>query len=438
MAPTPRKATRGTAHPAAHSVLRLCIAAALLRGARLGARVAALEQNVVQCAPPRPGHIVLLGAWQSNDGGAGGIDHDSFARSLSAADQRRRRKCTWKKKHYRWNSSQAPAPQRAAAPLMAAPELRAALPPNTRLMFLGDSLSLQFADSYNLRPCPTTRAGVNSKCTNGPDAVYRTWRVHAFAPVEFRSSNPRVQPCVHDFRSNKKKHVQKSTEHDDAATFEEALLHEKNSTHVDAVHNAVIVVNQAAHLHRPADRLGACYAKHDASATPTAALVAAQSDLLAWWRREVERQARHLSRFCARAKEVHNVTVRVFYRTSPPAADIWVRNTRVENRPTTPLPPDADLAEAYKSPGTRDGIEYSHNLFGAINDMSTAAYLAAGHGVIDVEHMLGVRVDAHPASGTQGHGDALHFCAPGPVDFAVDAVVRALWPAGCPWRPQSN
>ena len=39
--------------------------------------------------------------------------------------------------------------------------------------------------------------------------------------------------------------------------------------------------------------------------------------------------------------------------------------------------------------------------------------------------MLGMRVDAHPASKT-GLGDNLHFCMPGPVDYALDVVAKAV------------
>ena len=73
------------------------------------------------------------------------------------------------------------------------------------------------------------------------------------------------------------------------------------------------------------------------------------------------------------------------------------------------------------------GNEYSHNTIGEINAMSVAAYLAAGHGVIDVENMLGMRRDAHLDWGGGVHSsDALHYCEPGPVDYALDFTLRAL------------
>ena len=55
------------------------------------------------------------------------------------------------------------------------------------------------------------------------------------------------------------------------------------------------------------------------------------------------------------------------------------------------------------------GSQFSHHLVFAINDVSRAAFQAQGHGVIDLESMLGTRVDAHPGS-FDGVGDKLH-CA---------------------------
>ena len=56
---------------------------------------------------------------------------------------------------------------------------------------------------------------------------------------------------------------------------------------------------------------------------------------------------------------------------------------------------------------------------------AAAAFLAAGHGVIDVAAMLGLRVDAHPGS-TAGGTDGLHFCMPGPLDYALDIVLARV------------
>ena len=39
--------------------------------------------------------------------------------------------------------------------------------------------------------------------------------------------------------------------------------------------------------------------------------------------------------------------------------------------------------------------------------------------------MLGLRVDAHPGS-TAGGTDGLHFCMPGPLDYALDIVLSRV------------
>ena len=60
------------------------------------------------------------------------------------------------------------------------------------------------------------------------------------------------------------------------------------------------------------------------------------------------------------------------------------------------------------------------------HDMASAAFEARGLGVIDLEHMLSSRVDAHPASANVSVSDVMHYCQPGPADWALDAVVRRV------------
>ena len=45
----------------------------------------------------------------------------------------------------------------------------------------------------------------------------------------------------------------------------------------------------------------------------------------------------------------------------------------------------------------------------------------AGLEVIDLEVLLGVRIDATP-----GAGDWLHYCLPGVPDYALDAILTRL------------
>ena len=85
--------------------------------------------------------------------------------------------------------------------------------------------------------------------------------------------------------------------------------------------------------------------------------------------------------------------------------------------------PLAEVAELASPPAGED--EYGHEVVDVANGAAAAAFLAAGHGVIDVAAMLGLRVDAHPGS-TAGGTDGLHFCMPGPLDYALDIVLSRV------------
>ena len=82
-----------------------------------------------------------------------------------------------------------------------------------------------------------------------------------------------------------------------------------------------------------------------------------------------------------------------------------------------------EVAELASPPAGED--EYGHEVVDVANGAAAAAFLAAGHGVIDVAAMLGLRVDAHPGS-TAGGTDGLHFCMPGPLDYALDIVLARV------------
>ncbi len=85
--------------------------------------------------------------------------------------------------------------------------------------------------------------------------------------------------------------------------------------------------------------------------------------------------------------------------------------------------PLAVVAELASPPAGED--EYGHEVVDVANGAAAAAFLAAGHGVIDVAAMLGLRVAAHPGS-TAGGTDGLHFCMPGPLDYALDLVLSRV------------
>ena len=69
-----------------------------------------------------------------------------------------------------------------------------------------------------------------------------------------------------------------------------------------------------------------------------------------------------------------------------------------------------EVAELASPPAGED--EYGHEVVDVANGAAAAAFLAAGHGVIDVAAMLGL------------HG--LHFCMPGPLDYALDILLARV------------
>ena len=196
------------------------------------------------------------------------------------------------------------------------------------------------------------------------------------------------------------------------------------------------------HLDEVARRLAACYAKHDATAGGAArALDVAKRDVFAWWRLELDAMALALLRVAAKARTLLGVDVRVFYRTSPPASDRWVRyydyakahaldRTKTpERRPwmragggcEAPLP---NASAVYEPPPGED--EYGHDQWDTINAAAVAAFTKRGHAILDVAAMLGARVDAHPASLTGRQLDGLHFCIPGPLDYVLDLALARV------------
>lgn len=109
---------------------------------------------------------------------------------------------------------------------------------------------------------------------------------------------------------------------------------------------------------------------------------------------------------------------RVVYRTSSPAAERWLRGSAAVDTPAPLRLPAVDI-------GARgEAVEHGHDMYLAVNALSAAAFCSAGHTVVDVEDMLGVRIAAHHQD---RQGDALHFCNPGPLDYVFDAMLRVLY-----------
>ena len=116
------------------------------------------------------------------------------------------------------------------------------------------------------------------------------------------------------------------------------------------------------------------------------------------------------------------VDARFFYRLSPAAGcDAFCSPPFPRAQPVDA----AALVRAVMANDQAHPMYFSHQYAYWVNDCARAAFEAHGHGIIDVEAMLGVRADAHPAS-SDGRGDRLHFCQPGPADWALDVIVRRV------------
>ena len=98
--------------------------------------------------------------------------------------------------------------------------------------------------------------------------------------------------------------------------------------------------------------------------------------------------------------------VRVWYRTSPPTGERWIRYGERYDHPPHGNPswfkPRGGVLSPINAEDVRhppEGVdEYRHGLWQRVNAASVAAFSALGHGVIDDVEMLGRRQDAHPGS----------------------------------------
>ena len=124
-----------------------------------------------------------------------------------------------------------------------------------------------------------------------------------------------------------------------------------------------------------------------------------------------DKLARNVERLAAGSVATTAVVVSLYmrHRRDPRATRHRRRWARAEGGGAAA--PLAVVAELASPPAGED--EYGHEVVDVANAPAAAAFLAAGHGVIDVAAMLGLRVDAHPGS-TAGGTDGLHFCMPGP------------------------
>ena len=172
----------------------------------------------------------------------------------------------------------------------------------------------------------------------------------------------------------------------------------------------LVVINQAAHWVGNDGALGLqqCLVERGSMGQFDAASFAIDW-ITRLYTQQMQRDASHLQSITqARGS---SGSPRIFYRTSAPAS------------PTQDiLPPDTPNGEPpiYTRPSRSDAwlqhlgehgspTRFNHHLLPKYNAIARSTFLAAGHGIMDVELPMSFRVD--------GHLDALHYCLPGPVDF---------------------
>ena len=183
-----------------------------------------------------------------------------------------------------------------------------------------------------------------------------------------------------------------------------------------------VVYNQMAHVHDFIKLVARCY-EAEARLPAAQAASAAVRDVMRYWGADQAQWARVFEAARSNAStwwEGAGAPPRldVYYRTSPAACDAFC--VAPNGAPRGPIEPAALIDSV-----VRGHAEYSHDLVFRMNDVARAAFSAQGLPVVDLESMLSVRVDAYPAS-RDGIGDKLHFCQPGPGDWALDVLLRRL------------
>ena len=184
--------------------------------------------------------------------------------------------------------------------------------------------------------------------------------------------------------------------------------------------SVTLVINQFAHIHNFLGSVALCYnasgmgGERRQPSLGNDLVSVATRDVLRYWALDQARWAltlRNLQRNLS-SHPSKPIELRVFYRTSAPACDAFCVSP--QGAPRRPVA----MSELLDKATDAGASQYSHHLVFGINDVSRAAFRAHGHGVIDLEGMLGTRVDAHPGS-YDGVGDKLH-CKAGA--FSSDAT----------------
>ena len=314
--------------------------------------------------------------------------------------------------------------------------LCAAMPAGSDVVMVGDSLSLQMEVSWKVRLHHERLSRAEGATQGQDDAQSSTCASngarlrHHWAPnlatrgIIFTSSStdPTAVRCANALRRNYKEYGMPK-------------IVPVGALPALAKHADVLVWSSTySWLNKFVGPLTACYARNGSSSAYDVdrerwAQRLARRDMLRFWRENVAAQADALRALGNRTQ--------VFFRATGPGAERWVRptGTPTTTEPTSPpltrvIKPLSDCGEVALATDPAPPTEFHHDLFAAINDISVAAFRAAGHRVIDHECMLGVRVDARPGTypSTPRHSDLLHYCFPGVPDWSLDAVLRAAYP----------
>lgn len=387
------------------------------------------------CAHPKAHADARKGHWVFNDCDRpyprSGVLHHANANTTCAAD------ASWK---YTWIQSPPilSCLQSGSLPgrLHTGVELCDHLPQTMRLILAGDSLTGQLATSWEARlkesgitecmprkdPTKQDKRGLEEVfwgVSSGPQIKHIqifNWVISDSGASTFLAGDVVDNNCGERMRKDPA-----SFGIDEVMTSQEFVDKFNGATH--------IVFNEFAHVAKIIwSAVEKCYDdEHEAV-----------RKVLQWWRVQMR----------AKARAFASTRARVFYRTSPPAGDRFIGPNHPQ---TAPLnienarssgdekgPPDLTYSDILENYGSDEAVDddddsgdiqrsshYFHDIVEELNAMGKEEFRAAGHGVVDLEDMIGVRQDGHPASLT-GVGDKLHYCMPGVPDYSLEATLDQM------------
>jgi len=311
--------------------------------------------------------------------------------------------------------------------LLTSAELCNILPRNATIFMIGDSLTAQLVWSWSSRLLadridsdfePKFQVGIDRRQVDVPTCTHGG---SVRQPGQLRVSNLILQETLYELKASDLRcgGCVKNVTLDPSRFGLQAYTMKELENLLQG--SQVVVLNQHAHIFKFISALEKCYFLSTGSTSGAKRL--AKRDAMRFWATSVG----SLASFFGNLVSKRNGDFAAFYRTSPPAADMWLlrdRNWRSNNFNSSHYEPQCPADILATEPPK---WEYGHELYATMNDVSVAAFKAAGLGLIDLEWMLGVRTDAHPGPSKYfPGGDALHFCLPGVPDYALDEILRTI------------